>query len=49
MILTYKIYIYETKKLTEGQGHKVRGQGKISNLIRNIVLAINHERVIGFR
>ena len=32
MILTYKIDIYETKKLTEGQGHKVGGQGKICNL-----------------
>ena len=29
MILTYIINIDETVKLTEGQGHKVKGQGHI--------------------
>ena len=47
MILTYKIDSYEKKDLTEGQGHKVGGQGKICNL-KKIASAINHERVIGF-
>ena len=47
MIITYTIDSYEIKKLTEGQGHKVGGQGKICNLKKN-VSAINHERVIGF-
>ena len=42
------IDIYETKKLTEGQGHKVKGQGQICNFTKKIVLAINRERVIGF-
>ena len=49
MILTYKIDICEMKKLTQGQGHKVKGQGQICNFTKNIVSAINHERVIGFR
>ena len=30
MILTYIIDIDETLKLTQGQGHKVKGQGHIS-------------------
>ena len=47
MILTYKIDIYETKKSNQGQGQKVKGQGQISNCIKNFG-AINHERIIGF-
>ena len=31
MIFTYTIDINETKKLTQGQGHKVKGQGQICN------------------
>ena len=35
MILTYKIDNNETKKLTQGQGHKVKGQGQICNYTKN--------------
>ena len=47
MILIYKIDIYETKQLTQGQGHMAKGQGQTCNYTKN-VLAITHERVIGF-
>jgi len=36
------------KKLTQGKGHKVKDQGQICNYTQKIVLAINHERVIGY-
>ena len=42
------INVYETKKLTYGQGHKVKGQGQICNFTKKNVLTINRERVIGF-
>ena len=46
IILTNKIYISETKKLTLGHGH---GQGKVKYvIIQKFVLTINHERMIGF-
>ena len=47
MIVTYKIDIYETKKSTQGQGQKVKGQGQICNCVKKN-WAINHERIIGF-
>ena len=47
MILTYIIDIDETVKLTEGQGHKVKGQGHIMCLCKILVSAINHERMDG--
>ena len=31
MLLTNKIDIYKTVKLTQGQGHKVKEQGQICN------------------
>ena len=34
MILTYKIDNNETKKLTQGQGHEVKGQGQICNFTK---------------
>ena len=34
MILTYIIDIDETVKLTQGQGHKVKGQGHICIYVR---------------
>ena len=36
MISTYTIDINETKKLTQGQGHKVKGQGQICNYENNV-------------
>ena len=42
MILTYIIDIDETLKLTQGQGHKVKGQGHIGIYVK-IVLALTHE------
>ena len=42
MILTNMIDIDETLKLTQGQGHKVKGQGCIGIYVKTI-LALNHE------
>ena len=47
MILTYIIDIDETLKLTQGQGHKVKGQGHIGIYVKKIVWVIAHERVAG--
>ena len=47
MILTYIIDIDKTLKLTEGQGHRVKGQGHIYVLCKIIVLAVNHEWIDG--
>ena len=44
MILTYIIEIDEMLKLTQGQGHKVKGQGH-RHLCEKIVLTITHERI----
>ena len=48
MILSTKIDIHETKKLFQGQGHKVQGQGQICTLVKNIVLTIYDEPMIGY-
>ena len=42
MILTYIIDIDETLKLTQGQGHKVKGQGHIGIYVK-IIWALTHE------
>ena len=34
MILTLAIYIDDSVKLTQGQGHKVKGQGHICNYVK---------------
>ena len=34
--------------LTQGQGHKVKGQGQICNFVKKRVLAICHEPIIGY-
>ena len=34
MILTYVMDIDETAKLTQGQGHKVKGQGHITIYVK---------------
>jgi len=47
MILTYVIDTDEMLRLTEGQGHKVKGQGYIYVLCKIIVLAINREWIDG--
>ena len=47
MILTYVIDVDETVDLTQGQGHKVKGQGHIYVLCKIIVLAVNHEWIDG--
>ena len=36
MILTHMIDIDETLKLTQGKGHKVKGQGQICNNVKNL-------------
>ena len=47
MILTYVNDIDEMLRLTESQGHKVKGQGHTYVLCKIIVLAINHEWIDG--
>ena len=47
MILTHMIDINKMLKLTQGQGHKVEGQGEICKFVRNIVLTAVHEPMIG--
>ena len=47
MILTHMIDVDETLKLTQGQGHKVKGQGHIGIYVKKIVWVITHERVDG--
>ena len=36
MTLTDKVDIYETKKLTQFQGQKIKGQGQICNFVEKI-------------
>ena len=38
MILSYMIGIIEMLKLTQGQGHKVKGQGQICNYVKLLFL-----------
>ena len=47
MILTHMIDIDETLKLTQGQGHKVKGEGHIGIYMEKILLAITLERIDG--
>ena len=35
------------QKMPQGQGHKVKGQGQICDFTKKMVLAINHDRIIG--
>ena len=42
MIFTYIIDIDETLKLTQDQGHKVKGQGHIYVVCKILVSAITH-------
>ena len=44
-VLRHMIDIDETLNLTQGQGHKVKGQGHI-HLCKNLFSAINHEWMI---
>ena len=46
MILTYIIDIDELLELTQGQGHKVKGQGHIGIYVK-IIWAITHEHTDG--
>ena len=46
MILTYIIDIDETLKLTQGQGHKVKGQGHIG-ICEEIFWTTTHEHING--
>ena len=36
IILTHMIDIDETLKLTQGQGHKVKGQGQICDVVKHL-------------
>ena len=42
----HRVDIDATLKMTQGQGHKVKGQGRICNCVKKTVWAINHERII---
>ena len=44
--LMYRVDIDATFKVTQGQGHKVKGQGRICNYMKTIVWAINQEQMI---
>ena len=33
--------------LTQGQGHKVKGQGQICDFAKKLVSTLNHARMIG--
>ena len=46
MILTEMIDINKMLKLTKGQGHKIKGQGQICKLAKEIVLTVIHEPMI---
>ena len=46
MILTHMIDTNENIKLTQGQGHRVKGQGQFLKLCKNIGSSIKHERKI---
>ena len=35
-------------KLTQGQGHKVKGQGHICDFVKKLVLTLYHEPMIGY-
>ena len=41
------IDIIEFLKLTQGQGHKVKGQGQIFNDVKKVVSTLNDDRMIG--
>ena len=41
-----RVDINEMLKLTQGQGHKVKGQGQICNFVKKRVWAIYHEPMI---
>ena len=46
IIFTSNIDIDEKIKLTQGQGHKVKGQGKICYYVKKLVLIICNELMI---
>ena len=46
MMFKYKIDIHEIKKLTKGEGHKVKGQGQLCNFVKKRALVIYHEPMI---
>ena len=37
MIFTHMIDIDETFKLTQGQGHRVKGQGQINSYVKKMI------------
>ena len=43
VVLTYIINIDKTFKLTQGQGHKIKGQGHIGIFVKKIVWTVTHE------
>ena len=45
MILTYTTNIGKIFELTLGQGHKVKGQGQISNNVKKLVQLIKNQRI----
>ena len=48
MMLKHMISIDKMLMLTQGQGHKVKGQGRICNFVKKTYLAIYHEPMIGY-
>ena len=47
MKLIPMIDIAKNNKLTQGQCHKVKGQGQTCSIEEELVFNINHERMIG--
>ena len=47
MKLTCIIVINVKKKMTQGQGHKIEGQGQTQSYEKNAVLRINHQAMTG--
>ena len=37
MVFTHMIDIDETFKLTQGQGHRVKGQGQINSYVKKLI------------
>ena len=46
MMLMHMISIDKMLMLTQGQGHKVKGQGQICNFVKRRVWPISHEPMI---
>ena len=48
MMLIHMISIDNMLMLTQGQGHKVKGQGQICHFVKKLVSTIYHEQMNGY-